>query len=130
MNPIARMLAPVPLFVRRHPTKGRIVRAGGPIHAGTIIEIAPVIIVDNRWPARHRLGEWAYWWTDDHAAIALGYGSLYSHSFDPNMTWRRAFAKQTIMYRARRDIARGEELTINYNGPVHNKDPMDFEVSE
>lgn len=92
-----------------------------------------MIVITNRWPPGNRLVIWAFCWEDrkgrEQAAIALGNGSLYSHSFYPNLSWRRAYIGQTITFRALRAITFREELTINYNGRANDMTPMDFKVT-
>jgi uncharacterized protein len=48
------------------------------------------------------------------AAIALGYTSLLSHSFDPNCAFVRHIDALMIDVFAKRPIKAGEELTIDY----------------
>jgi uncharacterized protein len=60
-------------------------------------------------------------------AVVLGYGSLYNHSYKPNAYYRdrRNRVKEFI---ALRDIAAGEEITINYNGSPHDPSDVGFEA--
>jgi SET domain-containing protein len=46
--------------------------------------------------------------------LALGYGSLYNHSYDPNATTLERGDELVIT--ATRDIAKGDEIFINYMG--------------
>ena len=48
-------------------------------------------------------------------ALALGHGSLYNHSFRPNARYDDV-GPQTKEFTAMRDIAPGQEITVNYNG--------------
>ena len=48
------------------------------------------------------------------AAIALGYTSLLSHSYEPNCIFVRHIDELLIDVFAKREIRRGEELTIDY----------------
>jgi DNA phosphorothioation-dependent restriction protein DptG len=48
------------------------------------------------------------------SAIALGYTSLLSHSYDPNCTFVRHIDEQIIEVFAERNIRAGQELTIDY----------------
>ena len=62
-------------------------------------------------------------------AVALGYGSLYNHSYTPNAHYvdvdqcRKRFV-------ALRDIEAGEEITINYNAVPDDRSDVGFEVLE
>ena len=48
-------------------------------------------------------------------AIPLGYGSLYNHDNPANLRYRAKPLEGLLLFIAARDIALGEELTINYN---------------
>jgi len=60
-------------------------------------------------------------------AIALGYGSLYNHSYTPNAHYRD-IGRRSKEFLAVRDIAAGEEITVNYNGDPQDRTAVDFEV--
>jgi hypothetical protein len=45
--------------------------------------------------------------------VALGYGSLYNHSSDPNVDYHQPAADR-LCFVALRDVQAGEELTIDY----------------
>jgi SET domain-containing protein len=47
-------------------------------------------------------------------AIALGSGSLYNHSDDPNAAFTTHIARGEVVYRAVRPIAAGEQIVIDY----------------
>jgi SET domain-containing protein len=116
--------------VQKVPGKGRGVFARKAIKKGQLIEQAPVLLV----PAdvlvdgleNPCLGKYSYWWTPKRMAIALGYGSLYNHSYEANTTFE--VGKESIRYVADRDIPAGEEITINYNGDADDKSPVGFKV--
>jgi len=48
-------------------------------------------------------------------ALALGFGSLYNHANPANMRYEADGEQELLRFVAVRDIADGEELTINYN---------------
>jgi hypothetical protein len=68
-------------------------------------------------------------WGDEqqHYAIALGYGSIYNHSYEPNCKYETYYEDETIHFISIRDIAAGEELCINYNWDVEDKTPVWFD---
>src|SRR5215510_7233956 len=71
--------------------RGRLVFARRKIAAGEVIERAPVIVAPKRqWPAIKRtiLEDYAFDWGEynEQAVIALGYVSIYNHSYLPNAT--------------------------------------------
>lgn len=61
-----------------------------------------------------------------HVGLALGYGSLYNHRIFANATWTRV-APDLLDIHAHRDIAAGEEITINYHGTPGDPEPAAFE---
>lgn len=122
-----------PLEVRETPNKGRGVFARVPFAKGAVIEIAPIIlIVAEHWhhiePTVLERVIFNFGPEGEHAAVALGYGSLYNHSFSPNAEYIKVWEEQVIRFVALRDIHEGEEITINYNGSPESQKPMDFEV--
>jgi hypothetical protein len=50
-----------------------------------------------------------------YVALSLGYGSIYNHSFEPNAAYTMDMP-DIMMFHALRDIAAGEEITVDYNG--------------
>jgi SET domain-containing protein len=124
------------ICVHHFPDKGRGVVAQRQFRAGETIERPPVIVI----PAEEaplirdtRLGHYYFEWGDDcqQAAIALGYGSLYNHSYAPNARYEFREDEDCLEFLALRDIEPGEEITINYNnlGPSAAK-PLRFAVQE
>jgi uncharacterized protein len=121
------------LRVVRVPGKGRGVRAGRTIARGEIIDSAPVVVLSAReWElvAQTVLGQFAFDWDEakGSVAIALGQGSFLNHSYAPNVVSDKDVGGRRIVFSAVRDIARGEELTINYNGDLESREPVGFEV--
>ena len=74
--------------VKRSRGKGRGVFAREMIPRGTVIERVPVVTLQVQEifsPVRRsKLAEYVFKWGDGVVAVALGYGSLYNHSYDPN----------------------------------------------
>ena len=62
--------------------------------------------------------------------MALGYLSLYNHSYTSNCEYFMDYAEKTMAIRTVREVCEGEELTINYNGDWDDTKPVWFEVSE
>jgi uncharacterized protein len=115
---------------------GRGVFAGRSILANEIIELCPVIvcgpgefeIFDNT-----TLYDYYFLWGDEkdkQSAIALGYGSLYNHDSPSNADYEMDFEDDFIKIYAVRDIAAGEEITINYNGSYDNTEKPWFMTDE
>ena len=122
-------------LVIRRSRKGRGVYAGHRrvFRKGETIEVSHVITVHSdidvvRAAKKWLVNEWVYCFPDGRAVIALGNGSLYNHSYDPNAAWACRQSSMTIRFYAFKDIAMGSEITINYNGTPNAKAPMDFKV--
>jgi SET domain-containing protein len=119
------------VYVKRAKGKGRGVFARCPIAEGTVIEKVPVLLVpinDLRGGRKNdTLGAFCFLRGKGKLAIALGYGSLYNHSYAPNAMYEEE-PGPCMTFRAVRDIAQGEEITINYNGAPEDRAPVWFEV--
>lgn len=64
----------------------------------------------------------------NQCCMALGYVPLYNHSFNSNCEYEMEYEKHLIKVRTVRDIEKGEELFINYNGTYNNPAPLWFDV--
>lgn|ERR1019366_7261023 len=110
--------------------KGRGVFAKSPIKKGTVIECVPVLLIPLKdlvdGEANPFLNKYLYVWNKKAFAVSLGYGSLYNHSYEPNAEY--IFGPARLTYRALSDIAKAEEITINYNYYPGNRTPMGFDV--
>lgn len=105
------------LYIRPSRLGGRGVFTAEAITAGTVVELAPVVVLsadDRRAIHATGLHDYYFVWDDDGAAIALGYGSLYNHATEPNLDFELDYDFEQVRFSARRDIAPGEELLINY----------------
>ena len=117
--------------VRRSQGRGRGVFARRFVAAGTIIERVPMLVfpdseIHNEDGATS-LYHYCFEWGEGTVALALGYGSIYNHSYSPNARYDD-IAQRTKIYTAIKDIQPGEEITINYNGDPDDHSPMEFEV--
>ena len=123
------------LEVRRTSAKGLGVFAREKFARGEIIEAVPVIVIPaDEWPHVEPTVLALYIFNfgpqDEHAAIALGYGSLYNHSYTPNAKYVKSWEEKLIRFIALRDIEAGEEITVNYNGSPEDQTPIWFDVEE
>ncbi len=108
------------------PGKGRGVIAKTPIAAGELIERSPVLPIGSVESESPGLNDYSFAWGEDvegfepgkECAIGLGYLSLYNHSDTSNVSLTRHYEENEMSIRALRDIAAGEELTINYDVPL------------
>jgi SET domain-containing protein len=65
----------------------------------------------------------------ERLAIALGFGSIYNHSYKPNATFNIKPKKEVIDFVALKGIKKDEEITFNYyHGTVKAGRPLWFEV--
>lgn len=105
------------LRVAESPTgAGRGVFACRNIDAGEEIERCPMLIVDGEQGEALTIGAdgYVFGWGDDSTALALGYGSLYNHSYDPNATTLET--PDELVISACKPISAGDEIFINYMG--------------
>jgi SET domain-containing protein len=137
MSEIFRLETAAVMEVRNTAAKGRGVFALAKFARGELIEAAPVIVIPGeQWrhvePTVLSLYIYNFGPTpeQEHAAIALGYGSLYNHSYRPNAQYIKDWDAQLIRFVALRAIEEGEEITVNYNGSPENQTPIWFEVHE
>ena len=115
--------------VKQVPGKGLGVFAVCEIAEEELIERCPVLVMSKSdvWQVDSLLSRYVFSWGKGKVALALGYGSLYNHSFRPN-AYHQDLGRRCKQFRALRDIAAGEEITINYNGLDDAARPVGFEV--
>ena len=111
--------------------RGRGMFASRKLLKGELIERAPIVAIDEKkWPnaAKTILSDYAFDWgeNDEHAAIALGYVSIYNHSYSPNAQLEQMLDEWMMEVIAIKEIEPGEEITINYNGDPENQDELWF----
>jgi uncharacterized protein len=103
------------------------------ISKGQLFHIAPVIPypnVEHILIEETVLSDYVYEYGKNHSAVVLGYGMLFNHSFEPNAVYDIDFSTHTFKYYAYKDIKAGEEILINYNGDVDDKEPLWFMKDE
>lgn len=109
------------LYIAEAPEKGRAVYTHEDIPADTIIELSPVIVMssnDRQHLDKTLLHDYIFEWGEqrDQCCMALGYIPMYNHSFSSNCEYFMDFDDSSIFIKTVRDVRKGEELTINYNG--------------
>lgn len=120
--------------IAKFPGKGRGVVAVKSFAVGDTIERAPVIVIPREEAPLirdTRLAHYYFEWGDDcrQAAIALGFGSLYNHSYTPNARYEYCESEECLAFIALRAIQPGEEITINYNNlGASAANPLRFSV--
>jgi uncharacterized protein len=121
----------IKVFVTK--TKGNGVKATDAIDEGTIIEISPVIVMDAKARLlldQTLLHDYIFIWGDDESecCMAQGYISIYNHSYKANAEYEMNFEAKTIAVKTVRNIKKGEEIFINYNGDWDDAKPIWFDA--
>ena len=109
------------------------IQAARAIKADEVIEVCPVIIMEHstqnghskQRPTNTLLDNYYYDWNQKKWCFALGYGALYNHSYAPNAVYSFDYINKLIKYIALTDIAKDEEITINYNYIPTDQTPID-----
>ncbi|MGA0597193.1 SET domain-containing protein-lysine N-methyltransferase [Enterovirga sp. CN4-39] len=118
----------LPLRISQMGRRGRGVIAEADIPAGALIERSPVLVIppeDRKSVDPTIVFTYVFMWEhgtveedlyrhEGRSAIALGFTSLLNHSYTPNCDFVRHIDELAIDLVAARDIAAGEELTIDY----------------
>ncbi|KIK95314.1 hypothetical protein PAXRUDRAFT_827152 [Paxillus rubicundulus Ve08.2h10] len=108
--------------------KGRGVFASQAIPAQTLIETSPVLLFTKEEYEDHGrhtlLDHYTFTWRDGRMALALGLGSLFNHSGQPNVSFSIDSARECITYTSARVINLDEELCIFYGHKLWF-DPVD-----
>jgi SET domain-containing protein len=121
------------LYISESSGKGRGVFTKEPIAAETIVEIAPVIVMNSE----HRslldqtpLYDYIFEWGDDRksCAMALGWVPIYNHDTYSNCEYFMDFEDATLFIKTNRRIDVGEELCVNYNGDSGDEKPVWFQI--
>ncbi len=120
---------------------GRGVFACRAIAAGELIERVPVLLIPKNQifgdtPEARRairiswyVFDWAGQTKREYVALALGYGSIYNHSTDPNARYQKE-SPDVMEFLAVREIPAGQEITINYHGQPGDERPTGFDIEE
>jgi len=123
------------LFIAPVEGKGRGVYTGEDLDKGTAVEVSPVIVMtraERTLLDKTTLHDYIFEWgpKKDHCCVALGYVSVYNHSYASNCEYEMDYDYKTITIKTVRAIGAGEELTINYNGTWNNKKKVWFDVKD
>jgi uncharacterized protein len=121
------------IYVAKTKKMGNGVFTSAPIKAGTIVEVSPVIVMNNEERVlldQTRLHDYIFEWGDrkKQCCMAMGFVPIYNHSYHSNCEYEMEYKKEIIRITAMRDIKKGEELFINYNGTYNNSSPLWFDA--
>jgi hypothetical protein len=120
------------LFIAASSNRGRGVFAGETLLKGTIIEVSPVIVMSKEERIlldQTLLHDYIFLWgrSQLQCCVALGYLSLYNHEYRANCDYEMEFDGAIIRVTTVRDVKKGEELCINYNGNWNETRPVWFD---
>lgn len=101
------------------PGKGRGVFAAKDFREGDVIEVCPALILpkkDYKLIDESEMSNYIFAWGEDDEgyAVCFGYGSIYNHSHEPNAKFEKDLEKQHFVFKAIRDIQKGEEICTDY----------------
>lgn len=121
------------LVIKNTAGKGRGIFTEKLIPAETIIEVSPVIVMpqdDRPHIDKTLLHDYIFEWGQDKSqcCMALGLVPVYNHSYESNCEYFMDYETEMIMIKTVREVAAGEELSINYNGDWDEKKPVWFEA--
>lgn len=112
---------------------GRGVFANADIKIGEIIEECPFIEIPEH--ELERIGEsillnYVYFFgkKKEKALLALGFGSIYNHTYSPNAVYKINPKEKTIEFISIKRIKKDEEITVNYIQGNSTSVPLWFEV--
>lgn len=121
------------LFIAPTNEMGRGVFTSEKLKSGTVIEIAPVIVMSQKDRVlidQTLLHDYIFEWGDhqNQCCMALGYVPVYNHSYRSNCEYEMDYDNHIISIKTVRDIRKGEELYINYNGTWNDEKKLWFEA--
>lgn len=121
------------LYIADSPGRGRGVFSSENINAGTVIEVSPVIVMgsaDRILLDQTALHDYIFLWGKDESecCVALGYLSIYNHDYQSNAEYEMDFELSIMRITNVREIKKGEEVFINYNGNWNDSKPVWFDT--
>ena len=122
------------LFIAPTTTMGKGVFTSEDLAAGTIIEISPVIVMsdaDRKLIDQTMLHDYIFEWGENirQCCMALGYVSMYNHSYDPNCVYEMDYENNNMTIRTIKPVKKGEELYFSYNGDPEDQSPLWFHTT-
>lgn len=109
------------LYITNTTKMGRGVFTSNDISKGSVIEIAPVLVMSAQERVlldQTLLHDYIFEWGDgtNQCCMALGWVSVYNHAYNSNCEYDMDYDDKTITIKTIRKIKAGEELFINYSG--------------
>ena len=120
------------LYLLQDPIKGRCVHTSNEVEVGDLIEICPVLVFpmkDLKRIHKTALHDYYFLWGKKKrkGAIALGYGSLYNHSENPNAKFEIDLENNDIRIMCKEKILPGQEITLSYTDQASKDVTLWFE---
>lgn len=121
------------LFIGPTRNMGKGVFTAEDLEADTIIEISPVVVMsheDRQLIDQTLLHDYIFEWGENirQCCMALGYISMYNHSYTSNCEYDMDYDEETMTIRTVSPVKAGTELYINYNGDWNNGKKVWFET--
>lgn len=121
------------LYIDISTGRGRGVFTSESLTAGILIECSPVIVMSPEERIlidQTLLHDYIFLWgkNEMQCCIALGYVSIYNHEYRSNAEYEMDFETSFIRISTVRDIKKGEEICINYNGTWNDSRPVWFDI--
>ena len=112
---------------------GRGVFTSEKLKAGTVVEISPVIVMnqsDRLLLDQTLLHDYIFEWgaRRKQCCMAMGYIPIYNHSYASNCEYEMDYEAHLITIKTVHFIKKGEELCINYNGDWNDDKKVWFDV--
>jgi len=122
------------LYIIDDKIKGRCVYTSEDLHIGDLIEICPIIKIKKgnlEYLNKTNIYNYYFLWEEEgyEACVALGYGSLYNHSAQPNAEVVMDYDDNTIRIEAKTEIKSGTEILIDYTGGTRGVVELWFAVN-
>lgn len=122
---------PKGIAIQPSPIQGVGVFACTAFKPGTIIESAPVILMEQEdKDFLQTTSLFSYYFvvndTKFPVALGLGFSSLYNHAYSANAVYSISLKDASITIKACKPIVPGEEITLNYNGNPDDATPVYF----
>lgn len=121
------------LFIGPTASMGRGVFTSEAIAAGTVVEVAPVIVMspeERKLLDQTLLHDYIFEWGEGETqcCMAMGYVPVFNHSYESNCEYEMDFELLEISIKTVTAINAGEELFINYNGDWNDSKKIWFDA--
>ena len=121
------------LFIGPAASMGRGVFTSEDIAAGTVVEVAPVLVMsveERKLLDQTLLHDYIFEWGEEETqcCMALGYVPVFNHSYESNCEYEMDFELEQISIKTVHAVKAGEELFINYNGDWNDSKLLWFDA--